>query len=226
MNVKELFDQAENGTLTFEQFDAAAKAAKARFVDLSEGNYVSQNKYNDDLTAKAREIETLQSTISTRDTDLAGLQKQLEEAGADAGKLQELTESLTNLQGKYDNDMKAYKDQLKHQAYEFACDRYADSKTFTSKAAKRDFTRALKEANLKMSGEDILGAEDFATKYSQDNADAFVVDNTPENSGTTDTAENVPHFVSSTQGPAESSDPTGGFHFNFTGVRPVPTQTM
>ena len=42
MNVKELFDKAENGTLTYEQFLSAA--GEAKFVDLSEGKYVSKQK--------------------------------------------------------------------------------------------------------------------------------------------------------------------------------------
>ena len=42
MNIKEIFDKAENGTLTFEQFEALAKDNKAKFADLSEGNYVSK----------------------------------------------------------------------------------------------------------------------------------------------------------------------------------------
>ena len=125
MELKELFDKAENGTLTYEQFEAAAKEAKAKFVDLSEGKYVSTNKYNDDLAAKDKEIETLNGTITTRDTDLAGLKQQLADAGADATKLQELTDTLSGLQTKYDNDTKAYKDQLKKQAYEFAVKEFA-----------------------------------------------------------------------------------------------------
>ena len=52
MNIKEIFDKAENGTLTFEQFDSLAKEGNAKFADLSEGNYVSKSKYEDDLSSK------------------------------------------------------------------------------------------------------------------------------------------------------------------------------
>ena len=69
MNVKELFDKSESGTLTYEEFTKLAGDAK--FVDLNEGEYVSKNKYQSELDAKTREIETLNSTISTRDGDLA-----------------------------------------------------------------------------------------------------------------------------------------------------------
>ena len=43
MTVKELFDKAEGGTLTWEQFQTAMGASK--FVDLTEGHYVSKQKY-------------------------------------------------------------------------------------------------------------------------------------------------------------------------------------
>ena len=71
MTVKELFDKAENGTLTWEQFQAAMGTAK--FVDLSEGGYVSKRKYDDDLASRDAQISKLNDTISNRDKDLAGL---------------------------------------------------------------------------------------------------------------------------------------------------------
>lgn len=220
MELKKVFESAENGTLTYEQFEAATKGAK--FVDLSEGGYVSVNKYNDDLAAKAKEIETLNGTITTRDTDLAELKKQLEAAGADAGKLQEATEGLAALQAKYDGDMKAYKDQLKKQAYEFAVKEFTNSQKFSSAAAKRDFERSLLAKELKMDKDKILGADDFVAAYKVENADAFVTEpeNPPEPSGEDTT---MPHFVQPTGGQGGTDkDPTGGFHFNFTGVRPAP----
>ena len=39
MNIKEIFDKAENGTLTFEQFETIAKDGGAKFTDLSEGKF-------------------------------------------------------------------------------------------------------------------------------------------------------------------------------------------
>lgn len=224
MDIKEVFDKAENGTLNYEQFKAAAEEAKAKFVDLSEGKYVSTGKYNDDLAAKAKEIETLNGTIATRDTDLEGLKKQLEEAGVDATKLQEATEKLTGLQTKYDNDTKAYKEQLKKQAYEFAVREFTSTQKFTSSAAKRDFERALLDKELKMDKDKILGADDFVEAYKADNADAFVVDTPNPDEGAPQGGEdNTPHFVQPTPGGQGAPDPTGGFKFEFTGVRPKPT---
>lgn len=218
MELKKVFEAAENGTLTYEQFKEAADKEGAKFVDLSEGGYVSSHKYEDDLAAKTNEIETLNGTIATRDTDLENLKNQLEEAGADATKLQEATNNLAALQSKYDDDMKTYKEQLKAQAYGFAVKEYASDKKFTSKAAKKQFIEAMEQAELKMDKDKILGADDFLTAYKADNSDSFVTEEQPpEGSGEDDT----PHFVLPAGGKG-GDDPTGGFHFNFTGVRPMP----
>ena len=222
MTLKELFDQAENGTLTYEQFMAACDG-KAKFVDLSEGNYVSKQKYEADLAGKSKEIDTLNETIATRGTDLEELQKKLAEAGADAEKLTSLSNDFTALQSKYDSDMKQYKEQLKKQSYEFAVREFANGKQFSSNAAKRDFIQSMIAKDLKMDNGKIIGADDFVKMYSDDNADAFVVD-ADDYQDEEDTAPVKPHFVGATPGaeqpPVDSNEFAKAFHFM--GVRPIP----
>lgn len=222
MNVKELFDKAENGMLSYEQFSELAKEANAKFVDLSEGAYVSKNKFDAELEAKAKEIETLSGTISTRDTDLETLKTQLEAAGADTTKLNELTTKFNELQGKYDADSKAYKKQLQAQAYEFAVKEFAGTKNFSSQAAKRDFIQSMIAKQLKMENDSILGADDFVKAYTENNQDAFIEEidpneYVPEN--------NTPQFVGPTSGAEDlnNPDPTGGFinAMHFTTIRPM-----
>lgn len=200
MNIKELFDKAENGTLTYTQFESLAKEANAKFADLSTGEYVSKSKYESELEAKTKEIETLNDTVATRNTDLEALKKQLEDAGTDVTKLGELTSQFENLKTKYDTDMKAYKEQLKQQEYEFAVKEFANSKKFTSDAAKRDFTRQMIESNLKLDKGKIIGAEDFTTNYRADNATAFVEDVVDPTPAPQPTPEPKPQFAGPTPG--------------------------
>ena len=148
MTIKEVFEKAENGTLTFEQFQEMTKDAK--FVDVKEGGYVSKNKYDADLAAKDTEINTLNETVATRDTDLQTLQTKLSEAGTDAEKLNSLSGEFESLKTKYEEDTKAYQQKLDKQAYEFAVKEYANSKEFSSSAAKRDFISSMINENLKM----------------------------------------------------------------------------
>lgn len=220
MNIKELFDKAENGMLNYSQFESAATAGKAKFIDLSEGNYVSKQKYDSDLSAKVKEIETLNGNIATRDTDLSTLKQQLESAGTDSAKLQEISDKFATLQNEYAENTKKYEAQLKKQAYEFAVKEFAATKKFTSQAAKRDFTQSMIAENLNFKDNKILGAEDFVKTYTAENADAFVVEKPADPPKTPE----IPHFVGSTPGgtpsPAESNAFADAFHF--TGVRPIP----
>lgn len=228
MDLKELFGKAEGGMLTYEQFMELAKQNNAKFVDLSDGGYVSKNKFDTELEAKAKEIETLNGTISTRDTDLETLRKQLEEAGADAGKLNDLTSQFQALQSKYDTDSKNYKKQLQEQAYEFAVREFAGTKNFSSQAAKRDFIQSMIAKQLKMENNSILGADDFVKMYTENNQDAFMEEYEPDD-GDEDyetSANNFkPQFVGPTGGAEDlnNPDPTGGFMgaMHFTPIRPM-----
>ena len=170
MTVKELFDKAENNTLTWEQFQQAM--GESKFVDLTEGHYVSKQKYDDELGQRDTRITDLTNTISARDTDLQTLQQKLKDAG-DVEALKQASKDLADLQKRYDKETKDYQSQLQKQAYEFAVKEFANSKNFTSKAAKRDFTNAMIAKNLQFEDGQIIGAEDFVQMYSKDNDDAF-----------------------------------------------------
>lgn len=181
MLLKEIFDKAtsENKALTLEEFESIAKEMKAKFTDLSEGRYVDRQKYEDDLAKKDVEITTLNDTITTRNTDLEQLKTQLANAGSDAGKLDELTSSLTALQSKYDADTAALQTKLSTQAYEFAVRDFAGKQKFSSEAARRDFTRSMIDKNLPMEGNAIMGAEDYIKAYAKTNSDAFIKEAPP-----------------------------------------------
>lgn len=223
-DLKELFEQAEGGVVDYERFSELLLQNNVKLVDLNEGGYVSKNKYESELEAKAKEIATLTGTVSTRDTDLEALKKQLEAAGTDATKLSELTNQFESLKGKYDADTKAYKDQLKQQAYEFAVKEFAGTKKFSSQAAKRDFIQSMIAKQLKMENDSIMGAEDFVKVYTEANADAFMQEFDDPDEDIPETIK--PQFVSSTPGAEDTrtADPTGGFFnaFHFTPVRPIP----
>ena len=226
MNIKELFEKAERGPLTYEQFESLAKANDTKFADLSEGKYVSKSKYDSDIRAKDAametlngQIESLNNTIATRDADLVSLQSQLTEAGQDATKLADLTSQLSSLQSKYDADMKSYQDKMAQQSYEFAVKEFANTKQFTSQRAKRDFTQTMIAKQLQMEGGKIIGGDDFVAMYSADNADAFVVPKAePEVVEPPKPEVVVPTITATATGTSDVNTDTG-FHFNFTGVR-------
>ena len=192
------------------------KANKVKFVDLNEGKYVSKSKYDDDLAAKDKQLETLNETISSRDGDLEDLKQQLLNAGTDAEKLSTISADMQKLQDQYADDVKSYEEKLRKQAYEFAVKEFASTKKFSSNAAKRDFIQSMIAKELKMDNDSILGAEDFVTAYSANNEDAFIVE------APTPTPEPPkPTFVSPTPGgnPAPIDSNAFANAFAFSGVR-------
>ena len=188
--IKELFEQAENGTLNFEQFEQAAKNANYKFADLSTGEYVSKKKYDDD--------------ISTREKDLQAARDQLTAANGDAEKLKKATEDIAALQEKYNKA-----------AYEYSVKDFASTLKFSSNAAKRDFVNSLTAKNLEIKDGKIMGVADFVENYRKDNSDAFMI----EKKEPQPTVKPQPSFVGSTPGVAPKSQ-SNGFDFNFIGVRP------
>lgn len=206
MEIKQIFEGQES--LTLEQFNEIATSKGAKFVDLSDGGYVSERKFNSEIASKDKQIELLNTTISERDTDLEAVKNQLAEAGSDADKLTEVTNQLTTLQAKYDEDTKSYQSQLSQQAREFAVKEYASTKQFTSSAAKRDYIeQMLKAEDVKFNKKgQLIGMEDFDTEYSTDNADAFVVEAPAEPEPTP--AEPKPQFAASTPGAEAPKKPS------------------
>lgn len=208
MNVKEVFDNAtsENKSLTYEQFEEIVKANKAKFTDLAEGNYVSKQKYEDDLQTKETQISTLNESLNTRDTDLEAIKGQLAEAqtelqnaGANASKLEELNAQLADMKSKYDTETANLNNKLSAQAYEFAVRDFAGKQKFSSEAAKRDFTASMIQKGLPMENGSIMGATDYLKEYSKVNKDAFVQENKGGEGSTP-----PPQFSASTSGNGNS----------------------
>ncbi len=146
------------------------KTKHVRFADLSEGGYVSVEKYN---TLNQR-VTDLQGQITKRDTDITDLQTKLTAAQADAAKLTEVQTTLTGLQTKYATDQKEWEAKNQRQQYEFLVREKANGLQFSSPAARRDFISQANGKDFKVDGEVILGYEDFLTKYKAENPGALV----------------------------------------------------
>lgn len=177
--LKEIFGE---DTLTFDAFVSKVTEKGIKLADLSTGNYVDKKKYEDAVSTKDTSINDLQKQLKERDTDLKNLQAQLSDGTKDnETKISELTGQLTKLQDDYKNAKKDYEDKLSAQAYNFAVREYAGGRKFTSEAAKRDFINEMLSAKLSMKDNSIIGATDFETTYRANNADAFVVEPSGDN---------------------------------------------
>ena len=212
--LKDIFGDSE---INYDKFVAAITEKGIKLADLSQGAYVSKNKYDDELNAKASQITELSEQIKSRNADLEALKEQLQGAQADGTKIQELNDQLAKLQKDYTDAEKKFNHQLTKQQYEFAVKEFANEQKFTSSAAKRDFIRTMMDKKLEMENGKIIGATDYLDAYKNENADAIAADEpAPEPE-----PDDKPKFVSKS-GQTQGQDIVNPFldamHFN--GVRP------
>ena len=133
------------------------------------------------ITAKDTEIEGLKNQLSQRDADMKKLKDDLTAAQADASKLQGVSQSLTDLQSKYETEKTAFEKRLSDQAYEFAVREKVGELQFSSKAAKEAFTGAAIAKQFKMDNGNLLGYADFLTQYKADDPGAFAAEKPADN---------------------------------------------
>lgn len=120
--------------------------------------------------------------IAKRDTDLADLKKQLEDAGEDKSKLDELTKQLETLQATYDSSKTEYANQLAKQRKEFIIKEQVNSLKFSSNSAKKAFLADVIAKDLPLENDSLLGFQDFVSAYKEQDAGAFAVeDNNGDN---------------------------------------------
>lgn len=155
------------------------KTKHIRFADLSEGGYVSVDKYNSQVNTLSQQVKDLQGQITQRDTDITGLQEQLTAAQADATKLSDVQTQLSSLQSKYTKDQQTWERNAAKQRKEFMVREKAGDLKFTSAAAKRDFIGQANGKDFQLDGETLMGYEDFLSKYKADNPGAFVEEQPP-----------------------------------------------
>ena len=152
----------------------ADKTNHVRFADLSEGGYVSVDKFNAQVNGLNQQVKDLQGQLASRDTDITGLQEKLTAATADASKLVEVQQQLTGLQAKYTRDQKDWETKTTKQRKEFMVRERANGLKFTSEAAKRDFLGQANVKDFQLDGETLIGYNEFFDKYKAENPTAFV----------------------------------------------------
>ena len=168
----------DKAALTQEEFLAAVQAEKMNLVDLSEGGYVSADKFKDRVDGLSTQLTDLKGQLTQRDADMATLRESLQAAQADAGRLPDVQKSLADMQTKYEADKTAYEAKLAHQAYEFAVREKANQLKFSSASAKKAFVQEALSKELKMDGESLLGYDEFLAKYKADDPTAFMAEKT------------------------------------------------
>lgn len=203
----------ENGALTWDQFVEQVNTKGFKIADLSTGNYVSKQKYENEIASRDTTIKDLNGQIATRDGDISKLQEQINGEGDSRTKINNLNSQITQLKNDYAQQKTDYEGRLKKQAYEFAVREFAGTQKFTSKAAQRDFTNEMISKDLKFENNKLMGTDDFVKMYKEANPDAFVEEKAPEE-------QPKPFFGQPTPPQPNPSDDNAFISaFNFAGVR-------
>ena len=155
------------------------KTKHVRFADLSEGGYVSVDKYNSQVNGLNQQVKDLQGQLTQRDTDISDLQGKLTAAQADATKLADVQTQLTGLQAKYTKDQQDWAAKTAKQRKEFMVREKANDLKFTSAAAKRDFLGQANGKDFQLDGDTLMGYEDFLAKYKAENPGALAEEAPP-----------------------------------------------
>lgn len=196
------------------------KTKHVRFADLSEGGYVSVDKFNSQVNTLSQQVKDLQGQITQRDTDITGLQDKLTAAQADATKLNDVQTELSGLKSKYEQDQQKWAANVTKQRKEFMLREKANGLQFSSAAAKRDFIGQATGKDFQLDGDTLMGYEDFLTKYKAENPGALVEDQPKPPEGDGSGGDNKPQIVLPKGQQPNADKAVFGFHFN--GVRPKP----
>jgi len=139
------------------------KLKHVRYADLSEGNYVSKEKYQ------------------TLETKSNGLQTQLREANDTIKSYKDMDidrikQSATDWETKYNADTKKLQDQLDSQQKTFAAERYLDGQKIKSPLSRKTILNDFLAQNMEFKDGVFVGADDYMKKVREQYPDEFEAD--------------------------------------------------
>lgn len=161
------------------------------------------------------ERDGLKEQVAARDKDIADIKKT-------AGDNSALTQQLSELQTKYNEDTAKLQKSLDDQARAHAIEGIFGKIEFTSTFAKRAAMKEFEAAGLEFKDGKFTDADATIAKMRKDNPDAFKTENKPD--GGNPPAGNPPKFTN----PINNGDSGGGntnpFSMSFTPVRSTTTK--
>lgn len=137
------------------------KVKQARFIDLSEGGYISKEKYMAEKTRADgldEQLKTANTEIqSYKGMDIEGIQKKAKE-----------------WEEKYNTDTADLQKKIGQQAYDFEAERYVGKYKFSSELARKAALSDFREKQFQLQDGAFLGADDFMKQMKESNPAAFV----------------------------------------------------
>ena len=164
MNLQELL-----GEELFTQVDAKIqehnkgiedKLKQVRFVDLSEGGYVSKEKYGE------------------LDTEKKGIEKQLKDANTTIKSykdmdIEKIKQSAADWETKYNEDTQKLQQQIQNDRKAFAAERYIAGQKIKSPLSRKAILQEFMSQNLEYKDGAFVGAEEYMKKVREQYPDEF-----------------------------------------------------
>lgn len=164
MNLQELL-----GEELFTQVDAKIqehnkgiedKLKQVRFVDLSEGGYVSKEKYGE------------------LDTEKKGIEKQLKDANTTIKSykdmdIEKIKQSAADWETKYNEDTQKLQQQIESDRKAFAAERYIAGQKIKSPLSRKAILQEFMNQNLEYRDGTFVGAEEYMKKVREQYPDEF-----------------------------------------------------
>lgn len=159
---EELYSQVNEKVNSYNS-DEKNKESQIKIGNLGSGNYVGKDKFD------------------AKETEISGLKQQLADANATIKSYEDMDieaikQSAKDWETKYNTDTQALQDKLAKKDYESVVNSKIASLKFSSEGAKKSFVNDLLAKDLKLEGGNILGFDDFVTKYKETDPKAFESD--------------------------------------------------
>lgn len=156
---EELFSQVDAKLTEINNGDGR-KDNPVKFIDLSEGNYVSKENYTRIQTESAgykNQLKEANDTIkSYKDMDIDGIKQ-----------------SAKDWETKYTNDTKKLQEQLDSQQKTFAAERFLDGQRIKSPLSRKTILQDFMAQDMKFKDGKFEGAEEYMKKVREQYPDEF-----------------------------------------------------
>lgn len=136
------------------------KLKHVRFADLSEGGYVSKEKY---LSEKTR-ADGLEGQLNDANTEIESYK------GMD---IEGIKKSADEWKAKYETDTSDLQKKMEQQTYGYEAERYLGKFKFRSELARKAAIAEFKEKNFPLQNGAFLGADDFMKQMKESDPEAF-----------------------------------------------------
>lgn len=137
------------------------------------------------MAVNGADIEKYKLDLTSKNEELDGVKKQLDEADATIKGFEDLNiddikKASEDWKIKYETDTEILKEQIRDRDFDYAIEKFLNDYAFTSDLAKKAVLHDFKTKDFKLEDGKILGAKDFMETIKEQNPTAFKSEEDPK----------------------------------------------